>query len=353
MSAPPPPRAPLPHLDVDQLAASVRELAKTIRKGAGEPVFYGEPDGKRMIAILLKRTYVVENGECVLAPEPDQAPLCFENVPYEEIRPPFVSPLITVDESTVFKPKTDLVIQALAHAYRPKTTTTNVSFRFGKFLRELVVHGKRTGRWDASQGRPRFSEPEPFECMPIRWDRAYGGFDGAAVDRNAERLELAISRMPPSLGAYDVTPYHYPRNPCGVGYLMDLDRESFEDIDIPNLEHPFDPLTPERLAVGGPTEWLRGALPAAWDYQDLSWFPRCGYLGLTPSYNEDHAPGELKQGWAASDILETENVVHATSPKDCRREFTQAAAPGLSVDGFQGNEHFEFRNLHKNKPFTR
>ena len=26
---------------------------------------------------------------------------------------------------------------------------------------------------------------------------------------------------------------------------------------VPNLEFPFDPLTPERMAVGGPEHWIR------------------------------------------------------------------------------------------------
>jgi hypothetical protein len=232
-----------------------------------------------------------------------------------------------------------VVIQGFAYASRPGTTKLTASARFGKHEREIVVFGERRGEFDRA-GKPRFTEPNPFEMMPIRYDFAYGGVDMVALARSLgypdPDAEVTLPRE---------TEFHYPRNPCGFGYLMQLDWEAFTGLRIPHLEHPFDPLTPERLAVGKPDRWLRGPLPAAWDWQSELWFPRCAYLGSAPVFARDGAvPAEVQRGWAPRDILDIPPIFHNLDGT-LRLEYAQAASPGMSVD-LAPDEVFEFKNLH-------
>jgi len=339
-------------IDEEGLAHFISHLAREIQSQKPEPkteaLFAGEIDGVRMGALLVKRTYKSEGGRLVPAPDDEQNPVCLGDIPYAEVPPPLVSPLIAADESFAFKRMTDVVVQASAYAYEPRTTKTTVSFRFGKIEREILVYGDRSGDHD-EKGKPCFSDPRPFDAIPIRWDHAYGGFDAWAFRRRG-LAEIEALKPKPEWELGRATPYHYPRNPAGCGFLLELDRETFEGLAIPNLEHPFAPLSPGRLAIGDPEYWLRGPLPACWDFQPLDWFPRCGYLGMTPPYkDEGFAPAEITRGLAAKDLLSIKPFLHVTRPSEYRVELMQAAAPGLTVPRIAPDERFVFTNLHPHK----
>ena len=148
-------------IDEEQLGHFVRELVRTIKaikpESPTEQLFIGEEAGVRKGALLIKRTYKPEGSRWVPAPDDEQSPVCLFDIPYEELPPPRVSPIIAADESFAFKRMTDVVVQASAYAYAPKTTKTTVGLRFGKIEREIVVYGDRRGEHDIA-GRPRFSE---------------------------------------------------------------------------------------------------------------------------------------------------------------------------------------------------
>lgn len=341
------------HIDEEQLGQFIAQLVRdgeSQAQGAGsrtEALFAGEMNGARMGALLLKRTYQVERGRLEPMPIDQQNPICLTDVPYMEVNAPRVSPLIAADESFAFKRWTDVVVQGNAYAYAPRTTKTTAGLRFGKIEREINVYGDRLGDVDRL-GLPRFSDPKPFEYIPIRWDYAYGGFDVWAWRRKGLPFLDAIKPKPEwELGAS--TPYHYPRNPAGRGFLLELDEESFKNLRIPNLEHPFAPLSPATMAVGTAEDWIRGPLPAAWDFVPLDWFPRSGYLGATPPYlnkGQNIVPAEVARGWAAKDLLSIKSILHTTKASDYRLEFMQAAAPGLAVPAVAPNELFVLTHLH-------
>lgn len=339
-----------PNPDPAQLAAALKQLAATLRAEAGAtPIFVSTRRGARTGAILLKRTYKVDRGNCVLAPPEEQSPICGEDVPWEEVEPPKIAPLIAVDERLAFRPFTDVIVQARAFTYGSGARRTTASVRVGQVVREIVVFGDRRGERDLA-GRWRFSEPEPFESMPVRWDKAYGGFDAIAPERGGMEMFEEMKKARPSM-EIDMTPYHYPRNPCGAGFITQVDARSFDGLAIPNLEHPFAPLTPERLATGGPAHWMRGPLPAAWDWQPMGWFPRVGYLGMTPPHlDPDLVPEEVKRGLVAEDLLKTRPITHVESEEEVRLEIAQAAAPGMTFRQIAPDERFEFKNLHRKRP---
>ena len=305
-----------------------------------------EPERKPVVALLLKRTYRIENGRCVPVDAADENPICTEDVPWAEVPAPLVAPLIAARDGFPLKPATDVIIQATAHALEPRTTRAMVSVRFGATTREIVVVGDRRGEVDGL-GRPRFSEPEPFERIPVRFDHAYGGFDVATLRRLHEHV--AVHELRPEWGALAETPAHYPRNPTGVGYVVSV--EDFAGKLVPNLEHPFDPLTPERMIVGSTRRWIQAPLPAAWDFQAETWFPRAAYLGLVPKYEDGgRRPAEVTRGWAAEDLLSIRSVLRTMPDGIVRAEYGQCAAPGMSVRGLAADETFELRGLHPSKP---
>lgn len=336
-------------IDEEQLGHFIHQLARSLATSQPAPkneqLFVGEMDGTRMATLLVKRTYRIEHGR--LAPMPDelQNPICLVDVPYAELAPPRVAPIIAADESFAFKRWTDVVVQGSAQSYGKKINQTIVGLRFGKMEREIAVHGDRYGEFDRL-GRPRFSEAESFDSIPIRWDHAYGGFDAWAWRRKGIPF-LEVIKPKPEWELGSATPYHYPRNPTGCGFLLELDKESFTGLSIPNLEHPFAAVTPEAIAIGTAERWLRGPLPAAWDFQPLDWFPRCGYLGMVPPYTADGTlPAEVGHGLAARDILSIPSILHAKRPSANRIEMLQSAAPGLAVPSVSSTEQFVLTNMH-------
>lgn len=340
-------------VDLQSLTTALRALTKTLEslpKGERtvEVVTVEREDG-RYAVILAKRTYKVERGRCVLAPKEDQNPICFQEIPYAELEPPMVSPIIAADEAMAFKAATDLIIQGYAYAYDHKTRKTSASIRFGNVERSILVHGLRRGDFDAV-GKPCFSEAETIEEVPLRWDRAYGGFDIMAFKRRGVPW-WGKHGLRPDFHPLATTPYHYPRNPCGSGYLIDLDEESFSGLRIPQLEHPSSRLTPERMAVKSPDGWMRGPLPASWDFQPIEFFPRCAYLGLPPSYEKDTLPpAEIELGYAPKDLLSIKPLMKAEKASDVRLEVAQLAAPGMTFSHINPDESFELRNVRKEKP---
>jgi hypothetical protein len=52
-----------------------------------------------------------------------------------------------------------------------------VSVTVGQQEKRVMVFGRRYAEW-GSDGSIRFTQPEPFEQMPLLYQNAYGGFDG-------------------------------------------------------------------------------------------------------------------------------------------------------------------------------
>jgi hypothetical protein len=347
-------RSPATPADQALLAQTIRAFASAIRARTTTEVMVGATrHDRRLAALLLKRTYRVVAGRCELLPAAEQVPITLIDVPYGQVDPPRVAPVIALAETSAgWKPRTDVVVQATAYAYDPGTTRSTAGFRIGELAREIVVVGDRRGEVDAA-GRFRFSEPKPFTSIPVRWDHAYGGFDLVSWRRRGRETTAAVQRTRPEWGGATMTPWHCQRNPSGSGWLVDLDAESFAGLLLPNLEHPWDALTPQRIAAGGERRWMRTPLPAAWDFVPASWFPRTAWTGISmPHDPADEPPAEVKRGWLPETALRTPSLVHATDPGEVPLELAQAAAPGLSVASIDPGARVELTNLHPQKPVT-
>jgi len=249
---------------------------------AFEPLFVADEDGRPIVAPILKATYEIgEGGALELADE--QLPVDFAGSPWGE---PGESSYRYEPETAFVKPATDVALVGSAYAPRRNTTQLDVLIQVGPISQIARVTGER--RWEKRFIGTRASDPEPFETMPLTWERAFGGFDPAPKDLEKPDFE--------------------PRNPVGCGYRAK--RAAFEEgAPLPNLERPDDPMTGFRSRPE----------PIGFGFTAPNWEPRSRFAG---TYDERWQ----KQ---RSPLL----------PLDFDRRFFSAAAPGLTAPGFlRGDE---------------
>lgn len=313
----------------------------------------GTPAGEARLGIVCKRTYAFgDDGLPRLLPELDQELVTLARSYYEALDAPFVSPFEFDQDTAAFRNATDVVVQGHCHTYGEPRYESLVAIASGDFRREILVTGDRRVEV-GPDGQPRFTQPEPFEKLPLRYDRAYGGVDTVALARfsNPTFEELKFAR--PDWQLDRQTPFHYKRNPTGRGFLIEADEESLAAARVPNLSYPFDPVTPERLAVGAPERWARAPLPAALDWTGPGWFPRIAYLGLAKPAPDGDAPiAEIEAGWAAPDLLAIPPPLQSLDAPP-RAEHFQAASPGMSFARIALGQQFELTNLHPEHPVWR
>lgn len=131
--------------------------------------------------------------------------------------------------------------------------------------------------------RSGFTEPKPFESLPLIFERAFGG-------------QHLLSPDGPSLAE--------ERNPIGVGFLGKRSSGEMVGQKLPNLEDPAQPL--DRL---GDTR-----TPACFGYVAPSWLPRRTFAGTyDQAWQRNRAP---------------------YLPADFSPRFFNAAAPELTMDRF-------------------
>ncbi|MGB0128042.1 MAG: DUF2169 domain-containing protein [Rhodocyclaceae bacterium] len=149
---------------------------------------------------------------------------------------------IKYDADLVLTKKTTDVI-VVGHAYAPaggSVPQTDVGFKLGPVQKMLRVFGDR--RWtDAGP-----SEPQPFDKMPIVYERAFGGFD-------------AKSETPDKDWDW--------RNPLGTGFAVS--GTNAIGMMLPNVEDP-------RNLVGA---WEDRPPPAGFGAIASHWQPRVGFAG--------------------------------------------------------------------------
>lgn len=315
---------------------------------SAEALVAGRVGGELRVGMLLKRTYQVDaTGHCELADPDEQDMLTQHFVLAHALPAPLVAPVLVDNDAGAFRAATDLVVQGAARSYGRTIDRTTVAVAFGDFRREIHVWGDRQAEW--KDGKLRFSLPEPFESMPIGYGRAYGGYDSYALRQWSDPEFEAMEQGRPEYQLGRATPFHYGRNPAGRGFLIEATSASVSEVLVPNLEFPFDPITPERLAIPSPADWLRGPLPASMDWTSPDWFPRCAYLGVSGVHREYAGPvAEIDLGWAPPDLLQTPSVLG--NPDAARPEFAQGASPGMSFAYLDPAQELVLENLHPEHP---
>lgn len=187
--------------------------------------------------------YVIVRATLALRPRlalaPVQVPPAMADEYYDD---PATSSLKAVSDMHIGKPGTDVLL--LGHAYAPRAraaTESLVSVSVAGRNKAIRVTGDRF--W-LDDGTP--SAPQPFESMPLVWERAYGG----------------VHPLPGRVLAEE-------RNPIGVGFTGGRSEAQMAGQPVPNLEDPATSL--QRIG--------QHATPACFAPVAAAWMPRRGFAG--------------------------------------------------------------------------
>jgi len=240
------------------------------------PLTANTPAGAPCIALLAKRTYVLNALRSTAVPAAEQLPLRAKAIHDGE-----PSGLLLADsEAWPYKLRTDIVVHGHVYAYGTHRQV-NAAVVVGATRRDLRVSGdRRCAR--SPDGRVRFSEPEPFDRMPLGYDRAYGGYDQGSEAALPNLFELIGPSLATGTDARMYSLGCYPRNRHGRGYYLSKSSTPMEEVLLPNIEDPADLLQPDRLIVHDPLAWWRQPVPAGTSWLHHGYFARCVYMGVQP-----------------------------------------------------------------------
>jgi hypothetical protein len=234
------------------------------------------------------------------------------------------------DETDIvsFKERTDLILMTKAWGRGAREMTAQirvgaVDVRYRVFGDRRVIYRGR-GSW-------AFGAPEPFESMEMRYENAYGGFDATVPDPPVKHL----------IDAMDLHPGEYPRNAIGKGYVVYENHERIDGLLLPNIEHPDQLLTSDRLVVGHPHRWWRQPLPWSCNWFPKLWYPRIvHYRGVPTGVPEDDTQvAEVKLGWLEPGHAPRATQARLDLPLDNR--LADAASPALVLPMLRGDESIE------------
>lgn len=299
------------------------------------------PNGEPIVSVVFGMTFAVDaSGTCTakgytIVEEPD-----FERA---RVATRYTKPsLLTRDVDTwAWKNLTDVVVRGTARSDKPAASLEVALSVVGpktKLERSLVVTGDRFV--DRGATGLVLTDPVPFVEMPLTFDRAYGGTDELAEERQAdeETLNFFVKHLDREENE-ELSAYSYPRNPAGKGYLIDPDGAA--GLPWPNLELPDDRLRLEALARPA-LEWGPRPYPACFDWFHHAWYPRSAFAVGAPATHDGRTPdaerrlGFFEPGWDKKPI--TERSPHP---------FANGAHPYLCRNRLVGDEVVTVRRASK------
>ena len=256
---------------------------------------------KAAIAVLPDRAgidtlFVVVKATVTLRPRltlaEEQVPIALADEYYGD---PTASSLRASSELHLGKMGTDVLLVGSARAPSGRSIPrTLVALSVADRQKRIQVTGDRVWRG----GRP--SDPQPFESIPLIWERAFGGLHRRGDQVSAEE-----------------------RNPVGCGFTADRSAEEMEGQPLPNLEDPGDLI--EQLGQTATPACLAPVAP--------SWLPRRAYAG---TYDE-------RWQRARAPYL----------PDDFNPRFFQCAAPELTFERYlQGGEPVQVAGVTPDGPIA-
>jgi len=177
-----------------------------------ERIVLQDKSGRDILVVIVKCTYSIE-GKGHLVPAEVQVPIQMADDFYGE---PGESSVRYESDLALKKVGTDIVLLGHAYSQGSKSPHVDVSLKVGALQSTVRVFGDR--RWDKVLGITRISSPEPFERIPLVYERAYGGKDLSSPDSKHHE--------------------HEARNPVGRGFRAKKSKQEIEGMLIPNLEDP-------------------------------------------------------------------------------------------------------------------
>lgn len=219
--------------------------------------------GQEFGVFMIKGAFDIgADGQCRLSDE--QEPFNFSDRFHADIR---TSSLYCPSDLVSFKPSTDVIVNAVAHAPGGEPSPSwlaSVRVRQdGHVSAEKTVRVTGPRKWvpkwrgllkvvekdDWKPLRHRFqgwelTDPEPIRELPLRYEHAYGGMISNAADAEGDPVNEA-----------------WPYNPSGRGWI-DRDRSDHtEPHEAPQIEDPQNPIM--EPYVHYPPQGM-GAIPPSW-----------------------------------------------------------------------------------------
>ncbi|MBS1549770.1 MAG: DUF2169 domain-containing protein [Bacteroidetes bacterium] len=250
-----------------------------------------------VLAVLVKQTYFFDDkGNCV--PADNTEPLIDKIAYYEH------NDQLLKDDSDlfVFKKYCDVIIKGHArNLENEKKFVATVQIENSEL--NILVQGNRKAYLN-SFGKLTFTEPDPIHEIPLRYDFAYGGKDTEAEKKIQLPNEEIMATMP-GHNWYADSPFRYQRNPEGKGFIVELSKAMLEMLELPNLEDPGHPLTPQNIILNDINRWVEMPIPSATDWVNHGWAPRLLYTGLVEfPYSNVRSLKEIKLKWVEPDIYD-------------------------------------------------
>ena len=275
----------------------------------GGMVLLQDRDGRDLLVVIVKCAYFY-NGSGDPIPAPEQVPVQMADSFYGN---PGESSVRYESDLVPHKTGTDVVM--LGNAYAPKNVARelDVSVRVGPLYKVCRVFGNR--RWGTSLGMLSISDPDPFDRMPLIYERAFGGMDLSSPDEKEHESEK--------------------RNPVGCGFMASKSRRDAEQIPLPNIE---DPRALIQTAQDRPQ-------PAGFGFIGRHWQPRVTLAGTyDKKWMEERSPllpldfNERYFNGAHPDLIygkylqggEPVEIVNA-SPGGPLRFFLPGKKPGIEI----------------------
>jgi hypothetical protein len=256
----------------------------------GNLAVFPDVEGIDTVYAALKATFVIgvttERTSVTFAET--QVPVTLEPEYHGE---PGLSSLKRHTDLSLEKPGTDIVV--MGHAWAPNgraVQVMDIGVRVGPVTKVARVFGDRV--WTYAGVGFQATAPEPFEVMPIVWERAYGGIDVMKERKTQES-----------------------RNPVGTGFRVSEGGLPVEGVRLPNIEDPRELIS----------AWNQQPAPMGFAPIDASWEPRRSYAG---TYDEQ---------W------ERQRAPYL--PADFDPRFLQIAPPDMIAPRLDGGEWVDLRGL--------
>jgi hypothetical protein len=276
------------------------------------------PDGQHLLAVLVKRSYVIAPGRRCVPAEADQK-LIAGDTHYGDPRNTSVR---YEADFCPYKLATDVVFHGKAYAPQGKPVRSlTASLQVGHIRKEVRVIGDRVCYYRAG-GNPGFSDPAPFTVLELRYERAYGGVDIYSDPK---------------------VPCAYARNPLGCGFAVTPARKAIDNLPLPNIEDPKDLLTPARLCPGHFMHWERQPIPQGFGWFCKYWQPRAALAGVMPA--DRAVEQELRQVYAQALPPGVRKVYAENKLPGMNFRFFNGASPGLEMPFLSGDEQIRLTHL--------
>ncbi|RJQ70915.1 MAG: DUF2169 domain-containing protein [Desulfobacteraceae bacterium] len=245
-----------------------------------------DKEGKNLLLIVVKATYNFDKHGALTAADKKQ-PIEMADIYYGT---PGESSIRYASDFSFGKTATDIAL--IGHAYAPGSNfkESYVRLKIGILQHLVKVFGDRV--WEKRVGFLTMSSPQPFEKIPIVFERAYGGNDRSNKDPQKHEYE--------------------PMNPVGVGFRSKKGNLPKEGSPLPNFEDP-------NKLIKRITDRPK---PTGFGFIAPSWTPRREFAGT------------CDKAWQTSRM--------PLLPVDFDTRFFNAANPALLYPGFmKGNESVE------------